>query len=1187
MTRRGLLRIGVLVALAAPPIAHSAPSTRKDEKNLEHHRSSDLEHDSSRRYTDDNYEEQMPEAFASCRVRGAKIESDESRLALADCLNDLAFSYQEQGAYGKAEMLFKRALATTLEAVDTKHTSVAMIYRSLASLYQRRGRYRETAELLEHALSIDERALGRDHPTVARDLINLALLYQELGTYDSAESLMVRALSIHAKAFGSDHLLVANDLNNLASLHQDRGAYDKAEKGFEKALAIKEKALGKQHPSVATSLGNLASLYHAQGLHGRARPLYERALSIHEKAFGSDHLDVATDLNNLAGLHRDQGEYGTAEALYLRALRIKEEALTPDHPDVAATLNNLAVLYHEQGAYAKAESLLKHACAAREATLGADHPAMATCLSNLASLLHDQGDYGEAESLHRRALAIREKALGTSHPAVAASLNNLASLYHDQGAYDKAEPLYERALSIDQIALGLDHPIVATRLNNLAMVHSDQGHYGKAEPLYTRALSISEQTLGPDHTSVAGMLNNLASLRQAQGRYGEASTLHERALAIDEKALGPDHPVVAHELRSLALLYHRQGTYSAALPLFKRALAIDEKALGPDHPSTARDLSSLAVLYQDLGKYDQAAKYLECSLDIEEGNLTRAFVVAEDSRRLAHAAKISDSLRHVLSSHLNLTPSDRKTAELALTTLLRRKNRVQDLAGQSYARLRRLLPREEQHLFDDLSASQARYAALARRGPVGASFEAYSAELRGLHETQEEIWGQLAQHGDLLSEASRPPTIGDVQNVLPMGGALIELVKYVPLHDVDGFRADGLPPRYAAYLVHRHGFDWVDLGDAEVIDQHIAAFRRALFGKTAIPTDLHEAVMQPIVERLPKTTTRLIIAPDGELNLVPFGAFYDGVRFVVEEYEVRYVSTGRDLLGSGIGPATTSPVAVVASPAGAQLPGTEREAAFLADLFPDARILEGERATETNVRTLVSPLILHIATHSFFGETTHQMDNPMLRSGLLLARGEPVTPSEEVEQGAEEPRRRAPSNVDVDDGQLTAYEVSGWDLRGTQLVVLSACSTGLGKVEMGEGVLGLRRAFAMAGAEALVVSLWAVSDRSTEELMAAYYLELAKGKGRGEAMQEVQLQMLRNEDRRHPHDWAAFVVTGDDAPMRFPAGEEPVIPEVEGPPPVDHRRRGGCNAGGTDRDLPLPTLLLGLLGLGVLRRRRL
>jgi MYXO-CTERM domain-containing protein len=330
--------------------------------------------------------------------------------------------------------------------------------------------------------------------------------------------------------------------------------------------------------------------------------------------------------------------------------------------------------------------------------------------------------------------------------------------------------------------------------------------------------------------------------------------------------------------------------------------------------------------------------------------------------------------------------------------------------------------------------------------------------------------------------------------------------------------------------------------------------------------------MRPIVEKLDSSAHHLIIAPAGDLSLIPFGALHDGKRYLVEQYDLRYVTTGRDLLPPpATPPVTTTPVAIVANPAGANLLDAELEADFLASFFPHTRMLLDDQATETNVRTIERPLVLHMATHGFFGDALNERDNPLFRSGLYLA---------DIDQ-VEVDRER-------DDGQLTAYEVSGMDLRGTQLVVLSACETGMGGVDMNEGVFGLRRAFAMAGARTTVMSLWEVSGVTTQKTMEAYYRNLAEGMGRGEAMQAVQLEMLRSEEHAHPKDWAAFIVSGDDTPMVFPAGEEPRVeePEQPGPPPV--RRRTGCAmaAPSSDGDPSVPAFLLGLLGLGALRRRR-
>jgi CHAT domain-containing protein len=207
----------------------------------------------------------------------------------------------------------------------------------------------------------------------------------------------------------------------------------------------------------------------------------------------------------------------------------------------------------------------------------------------------------------------------------------------------------------------------------------------------------------------------------------------------------------------------------------------------------------------------------------------------------------------------------------------------------------------------------------------------------------------------------------------------------------------------------------------------------------------------------------------------------------------------------------------------APLTGTAQEAQALKALFPDAVLLMDTHASETAVRSLRSPKILHIATHGFFrseNEGTGSIStapkqsslattNPLLQSGLAFS-------------GANN-RGGSAEN----DGIVTALEATGLDLWGTKLVVLSACDTGVGAIRNGEGVYGLRRSFRLAGAESLVMSLWPVSDLITRELMVAYYRNLKNGMGRGDALRKVQLEMIKNPKRSHPFYWASFIQTGE------------------------------------------------------------
>nr|WP_315897329.1 CHAT domain-containing protein [Thermosynechococcus sp. HN-54] len=288
--------------------------------------------------------------------------------------------------------------------------------------------------------------------------------------------------------------------------------------------------------------------------------------------------------------------------------------------------------------------------------------------------------------------------------------------------------------------------------------------------------------------------------------------------------------------------------------------------------------------------------------------------------------------------------------------------------------------------------------------------------------------------------------------------------------------------------------------------------------------------------------THLLIAPDGELNTIPFQTLVDAQgRYLVESYLITLLTSGRELLRFQSRPAAAHAPLIIADPsfehslgnsssapstvrsldlrglAFAPLPGTTQEAQALKQLLPKAQVLTQAAATETAVKAANSPLILHLATHGFFlpnfGEQGFP-ENPLLRSGLALAGF-----------------NQRQSGSDMDDGVLTALEVTGMNLTGTELVVLSACDTGRGEVVNGEGVYGLRRAFTLAGARSQVSTLWKVDDQATREIMIAFYQNLRRGMGRTEALRQVQLQRLKQE---LPYYWAAFVSSGNWSPIPLP-----------------------------------------------------
>jgi tetratricopeptide (TPR) repeat protein len=368
------------------------------------------------------YEKRYPEASTQLAMSFKMRQGAEAvaREKAADAAMFLGQSLYQQGKYRQSAEAYEEAAARRPED--------GMVLNNLGLSWADAGEYGKAETLYRRALAINEKALGSGHYRVATNLSNLANLRQDKGDYAAAEPLFRRALAIDEKALGPDHPTVSTDLNNLAGLLQDRGDYTAAEPLYRRALAINEKALGPDHPTVAIRLSNLAGLLRDKKDYTAAEPLYRRALAIGEQTLGPDHPTLAIRLNNLGNLLRDKGDYTAAELLLHRALAIDEKALGPDHPTVATILNNLAESLRAKKDYIAAEPLFRRALGIDEKVLGPNHPMSASDLNNLAGLLQDRGDYTAAEPLYRRALAIDEKALGPDHPKTKQIRSNLESL---------------------------------------------------------------------------------------------------------------------------------------------------------------------------------------------------------------------------------------------------------------------------------------------------------------------------------------------------------------------------------------------------------------------------------------------------------------------------------------------------------------------------------------------------------------------------------------------------------------------------------------------------------------------------------------------------------------------------------------------------------------------------------------
>lgn len=830
-----------------------------------------------------------------------------------------------------------------------------------------------------------------------------------------------------------------------------------------------------------------------------------------------------------------QGKYREAAPYFERALALAPSVFGPEHENTAAMLGNLGLLYHAMGEYAKAEPLFHRGLAIYEAKLGKDDTHVAEALNNLANLYNSSGEYAKAEPLYHRSLKILEAKLGRDDLLVADSLNNLAVVYRSMGQYAKAEPLYRRSLEIREAKLGKDDPKVADSLNNLASLYDHMEQYAKAEPLHKRSLEIREAKLGKDHPNVAFSLNNLAALYRSLDQPAKAEPLCKRSLEILEAKLGKDHPHVANALTNLAHLYGDMEQYAKAEPLFRRSLVINEAKLGKDSPRVADSLYNLALLHVATGRWEEAAKEMDRSRRIARRHAHRTLPLLAEKEQLDFLRNVSERMSHGTFSLALARRGDAGMPELSAGWVLNGKG----LAHESLA-------------------------------------------LRAARRSDDSIADPWVSVDRVRAPIPKDATLVEF--------ARFRVLNFGAKKNADTWG----PARYAAWVIPPAGkgnVRIIDIGEAEKIDAAVAACRKAIRDAPArIRADgeveaekglrkpleaLAALVLQPLEEHIGRSE-RWLISPDAALWLAPWSALplKDG-SYAIEKHPIQLLVSGRDLVRPDTREKASRPIVLADPefdltpdaarplledllggllpkgtvnsrnfpldlPAVSRLPGTAAEAASIKPKLTtyageDAWVYKGKNALEAVAKTVERPRILVFSTHGFFLEdqvvarsdrpgvdtravalTTDgkPLENPLRRCGLLLAG---------CNQGSK-------ARGKDEDGVLTGEEIVTMDLHGTELVVLSACETGLGKVNNGEGVAGLRQAFQLAGARTVVASLWQVPDRDTALLMIDFFTDLAKKQTKAEALRNAQLARIKARRDRggaaHPYFWAAFTVTG-------------------------------------------------------------
>ena len=1127
-------------------------------------------------------------ALAHTAVQMAQDAHGASDTAAAYALQELGFIEAWCDRLDDGERHVRQALELWKQAGAGGSPGEALTMLRMAEVLSLQGRHAPAESLVVEVIPLLERALEEDHPDVIRAHEFLARTTKNTGRYAEAESLYERVLELVRSRYGIDSDRMVLACSDLAVVCMHQGRFAEQAEWYEQALDICRRVNGDQSRRAASLRMNLASVYVNLGRLEEAEDWCRQAAATYKELFGPDDPRNALIWLNLAQILKYRGKYDDAEDVLVHAVPLLSTVHGHDRANLAYSLLALGNIYVEQGRYADAEPRYKEALAVSETMRWPENPIVADCSGALARIYTVQGRYDEAESALRRGVSIMEEVFGPDHVKAAPLLMDLADVFAQSERWDKAVRICRWALASFEQYYGESHRHVASCLDNLARLYLDQQMYDQAEPLYERSLAVRRAIFGESHEVVALSLLHLGRIYAETDRPGPAERMYDDALAMYARTTGLNTPAAIACIQGQTDMYFRQGKYAQAERCGRQALEAVIGFYGEQHPDAAACTRTLGRIYACEGEYESAREYLMQAVEMDHRFIDYVFPSSSESQRLRWIDQYPLLDCTLLS--LALIDSTAETCKAALETVLRGKARVVDAVMADRQTAWCVNDERISVLQEQMGRSRTAIANLVLADIAGDLTEALRDSLSTRYAETDSLEAELNRHCAEYQDANynRRQDPAELANSLPEDGVLWEYLRYRPYD----FTAGGIheehfqPARYAAFVVdHAGGVDLVDLGEAVEIDSLIERARLMIYQAESgiytpaapmleeqlnvVTAQLHQRLVKPLAE-LSGQAERVYAAPDGALNLLPLEILPqpDG-SYVIERYRICYLSSGRDLSTlrhvrsrpqdalvvadpdferSAVVPSTparnlqivaTSPLDDF-SPIMRRAPGcldrpfpplrfSRREALAVSEtMFTEGGMvvdeLYGREASEEVLKSVDAPGVLHLATHGFFCEQSDSaadvpVCNPLLRCGLALAGANALL---------NDSAGRAPAG---EDGILTAFEVSALDLKATDLAVLSACETGVGEVVRGEGVFGLRRAFQHAGVHTVIMSLWAVPDKPTADLMEGFYRRWLGGERKLDGFRNSALDLLNasREQRGHAHPllWGGFVLLGD------------------------------------------------------------
>lgn len=848
-------------------------------------------------------------------------------------------------------------------------------------------------------------------------------------------------------------------------------------------------------------------------------------------------VEKARDSLEQAIKYYDLRLYKIAEEAMVSTKNFMERSALTNELVYLRTLSNLGLIYLTQGKSSEAEKYLLNTVAVSEQKLSKKSPAYIANLNNLSKLNQSLGKYNEAEKGYDEALELADAVFGDGMQR-AILLNNKAMLLQAIGRYTEATELMKKAMASSQVApkkalqgkKSFDNRKFQA---NLAFIYQLAGQFDEAEKNFLAIKKVFENRSQTNNAEYAGLLNQLGLLYIQMSKYDKVEELFKKSREVYKKRFTEQNIYFAKVTNDLGNFYRITERYVEAEKELYKALAIRESLMGNSHPDYVITQENLAILFWKTNRYDKAyityREVMDKTIDfinryfppMSEAEKTNFWDITSPrfQRFFNFAIEASSQMTHVAQDFL-----DYQMVTKAL--LLNSTNRVKES----------ILKSNDQALIKDYLAWLDQKEQLAR-------LYAYSKEqlkeqkidLASLEKKANAMEKSLSERSTEFSNgyATQKISYKQVLGLLNETEALVDIVR-VRVFDKD-FSQD---IRYVA-LVLKKGVDMpalVVLENGQQLESRYAKFYRNAVQQKIVDENSYEQYWTKI-EKQVEGKRLIYISPDGVYNQLNLNTLKrPDSDYVINRYDLVVIGNAKDLIALKSRKTSLPKKSAFlmgfpeyGTEAVSALPGTKVELDAVVRLLKTSGYQVSQytqkEANEKNLKAIKGPSLVHIATHGYFLKDASNdgdvfgvnaesaTNNPLLRSGLILAGAGNALSGK--------------ANDDMtsnDNGILTAYEAMNLNLEGTDLVVLSACETGLGDVKSGEGVYGLQRAFQVAGADALIMSLWKVDDAATQMLMTNFYTNWLKLGNKQKAFKQAQLQLMTKY--KDPYYWGAFVMMG-------------------------------------------------------------